>query len=205
MKANSMKTIGKRLTFLILIMCVAVSISAQSYQLSGCVQDENNQPVEVANILLKQAKDSTYLTGMLTDAQGCFTFTQPKGEYLLHITLIGCEDIYLPVSLQGNKNVGMLTLKSSSTFLNEVTVTAARPVIKRLVDRVVFDTHNAIATAGGNALDLLREVQSGKHSFHISPNMPSCCLQTSTDCLLHDSHYVFLSNPPIAHSSIHKE
>ena len=143
-----MKTIGKRLTFLILIMCVAVSISAQSYQLSGCVQDENNQPVEVANILLKQAKDSTYLTGMLTDAQGCFTFTQPKGEYLLHITLIGCEDIYLPVSLQGNKNVGMLTLKSSSTFLNEVTVTAARPVIKRLVDRVVFDTHNAIATAG---------------------------------------------------------
>ena len=67
MKANSMKTIGKRLTFLILIMCVAVSISAQSYQLSGCVQDENNQPVEVANILLKQAKDSTYLTGMLTD------------------------------------------------------------------------------------------------------------------------------------------
>lgn len=170
MKANSMKTIGKRLGFLILIMCVAISISAQSYQLSGCVQDENNQPVEVANILLKQAKDSTYLTGMLTDAQGCFTFTQPKGEYLLHITLIGCEDIYLPVSLQGNKNVGMLTLKSSSTFLNEVTVTAARPVIKRLVDRVVFDTHNAIATAGGNALDLLREVPGlrvGQNSIDI--------------------------------------
>lgn len=170
MKANSMKTIGKRLTFLILIMCVAVSISAQSYQLSGCVQDENNQPVEVANILLKQAKDSTYLTGMLTDAQGCFIFTQPKGEYLLHITLIGCEDIYLPVSLQGNKNVGMLTLKSSSTFLNEVTVTAARPVIKRLVDRVVFDTHNAVATAGGNALDLLREVPGlrvGQNSIDI--------------------------------------
>ena len=116
------------------MLCVAVSISAQSYQLSGCVQDENNQPMEVANILLKQAKDSTYITGMLTDAQGCFTFTQPKGKYLLHITLIGCEDIYLPVSLQENKNVGMLTLKSSSTFLNEVTVTAARPVIKRLVD-----------------------------------------------------------------------
>ena len=154
MKANSMKSIGKRLTSLFLMLCVAVSISAQSYQLSGCVQDENNQPMEVANILLRQAKDSTYITGMLTDAQGCFTFTQPKGEYLLHITLIGCEDIYLPVSLQENKNVGMLTLKSSSTFLNEVTVTAARPVIKRLVDRVVFDTHNSIASAGGNALDL---------------------------------------------------
>lgn len=39
MKANSMKSIGKRLTFLFLMLCVAVSISAQSYQLSGCVQD----------------------------------------------------------------------------------------------------------------------------------------------------------------------
>ncbi len=53
MKANSMKSIGRRLTFLFLMLCVAVSISAQSYQLSGCVQDENNQPMEVANILFK--------------------------------------------------------------------------------------------------------------------------------------------------------
>ena len=65
MKANSMKSIGRRLTFLFLMLCVAFSISAQSYQLSGCVQDENNQPMEVANILLKQAKDSTYITGKI--------------------------------------------------------------------------------------------------------------------------------------------
>lgn len=103
-------------------------------------------------------KDSTYITGMLTDTQGCFSFDQPLGEYLLHITLIGSEDLYVPVVLQGNKNVGELTLKSSSALLDEVTVTAARPVIKRLVDRVVFDAHNTIASAGGSALDLLREV-----------------------------------------------
>ncbi len=139
MKVNSMKTIGRRLTCLFFILCAAVStISAQTYQLSGCVQDENNQPVEVANVLLEQAKDSTYVTGMLTDAQGCFSFTQLKGEYQLHITFIGCEDIYLPVSLQGDKNVGILRLKSSSTFLNEVTVTAARPIIIRTMHAVAM-------------------------------------------------------------------
>lgn len=158
MVVNAMNFIGKKLVCLLLIGCGAISLSAQSYQFSGCVQDENHLPVEVANVLLLQAKDSTYIKGMLTDSLGCFAFTQVKGDYLLHITLIGYEGIYLPVSLQGNKNVGMLTLKTSSAFLDEVTVTAARPVIKRLVDRVVFDTHNAIATAGGNALDLLREV-----------------------------------------------
>ena len=99
-----------------------------------------------------------------------FSFDQPLGEYLLHITLIGSEDLYVPVVLRGNKNVGELTLKSSSALLDEVTVTAARPVIKRLVDRVVFDAHNTIASAGGSALDLLREVpglQVGQNSIGI--------------------------------------
>ena len=89
---------------------------------------------------------------------------------MLHITLIGSEDLYVPVVLQRNKNVGELTLKSSSALLDEVTVTAARPVIKRLVDRVVFDAHNTIASAGGSALDLLREVpglQVGQNSIGI--------------------------------------
>ena len=170
MKENLLNNVRKRVMVWVALASMATLLPAQTYRLSGCVQDENRQPVEVANVLLKQAKDSTYITGMLTDTQGCFSFDQPLGEYLLHITLIGSEDLYVPVVLQGNKNVGELTLKSSSALLDEVTVTAARPVIKRLVDRVVFDAHNTIASAGGSALDLLREVpglQVGQNSIGI--------------------------------------
>lgn len=170
MKEKLLNNVRKRVMVWMALASMATFLSAQTYRLSGCVQDENRQPVEVANVLLKQAKDSTYITGMLTDTQGCFSFDQPQGEYLLHITLIGSEDLYVPVVLQGNKNVGELTLKSSSALLDEVTVTAARPVIKRLVDRVVFDAHNTIASAGGSALDLLREVpglQVGQNSIGI--------------------------------------
>lgn len=170
MKENLLNNVRKKVMVWIALASMATFLSAQTYRLSGCVQDENRQPVEVANVLLKQAKDSAYITGMLTDTQGCFSFDQPLGEYLLHITLIGSEDLYVPVVLRGNKNVGELTLKSSSALLDEVTVTAARPVIKRLVDRVVFDAHNTIASAGGSALDLLREVpglQVGQNSIGI--------------------------------------
>ena len=170
MKENLLNNVRKRVMVWMALASMATFLSAQTYRLSGCVQDENRQPVEVANVLLKQAKDSTYITGMLTDTQGCFSFDQPLGEYLLHITLIGSEDLYVPVVLQRNKNVGELTLKSSSALLDEGTVTAARPVIKRLVDRVVFDAHNTIASAGGSALDLLREVpglQVGQNSIGI--------------------------------------
>ena len=82
---------------------MATFLSAQTYRLSGCVQDENRQPVEVANVLLKQAKDSTYITGMLTDTQGCFSFDQPLGEYLLHITLIGSETSTFPLCCKETK------------------------------------------------------------------------------------------------------
>ena len=170
MKEKLLNNVRKRVMVWVALASMATLLPAQTYRLSGCVQDENRQPVEVANVLLKQAKDSTYITGMLTDTQGCFSFDQPLGEYLLHITLIGSEDLYVPVVLQGNKNVGELTLKSSSALLDEVTVTAARPVIKRLVDRVVFDAHNTIVSAGGSALDLLREVpglQVGQNSIGI--------------------------------------
>ena len=170
MKEKLLNNVRKRVMVWVALASMATLLPAQTYRLSGCVQDENRQPVEVANVLLKQAKDSTYITGMLTATQGCFSFDQPLGEYLLHITLIGSEDLYVPVVLQGNKNVGELTLKSSSALLDEVTVTAARPVIKRLVDRVVFDAHNTIASAGGSALDLLREVpglQVGQNSIGI--------------------------------------
>lgn len=170
MKENLLNNVRKKVMVWMALASMATFLSAQTYRLSGCVQDENRQPVEVANVLLKQAKDSAYITGMLTDTQGCFSFGQPLGEYLLHITLIGSEDLYVPVVLRGNKNVGELTLKSSSALLDEVTVTAARPVIKRLVDRVVFDAHNTIVSAGGSALDLLREVpglQVGQNSIGI--------------------------------------
>lgn len=42
--------------------------------------------------------------------------------------------------------------------MSEVTVTAAKPVIRREIDRVVFDAGNSIASVGGNALDLLHDV-----------------------------------------------
>ena len=84
MKENLLNNVRKKVMVWMALASMATFLSAQTYRLSGCVQDENRQPVEVANVLLKQAKDSTYITGMLTDTQGCFSFDQPLGEYLAH-------------------------------------------------------------------------------------------------------------------------
>ena len=77
MKEKLLNNVRKRVMVWVALASMATLLPAQTYRLSGCVQDENRQPVEVANVLLKQAKDSTYITGMLTDTQGCFSFDQP--------------------------------------------------------------------------------------------------------------------------------
>ena len=96
MKENLLNNVRKKVVVWMALASMATFLSAQTYRLSGCVQDENRQPVEVANVLLKQAKDSAYITGMLTDTQGCFSFDQPLGEYLLHITPVSYTHLTLP-------------------------------------------------------------------------------------------------------------
>ena len=75
MKEKLLNNVRKRVMVWVALASMATLLPAQTYRLSGCVQDENRQPVEVANVLLKQAKDSAYITGMLTDTQGCFPLT----------------------------------------------------------------------------------------------------------------------------------
>ena len=155
-----MKTLlRKRLVSLfVLLCCTWGTITAQTYRLSGCVKDETGTPVEVANVILLHSTDSMYQDGMITDTNGCFQLQEPKGNYLLRVTLLGYQDLSLPLTLSKDTDLGSLVLKNLSIAMSEVTVTAAKPVIRREIDRVVFDAGNSIASVGGNALDLLHDV-----------------------------------------------
>ena len=96
-----MKTLlRKRLVSLfVLLCCTWGTITAQTYRLSGCVKDETGTPVEVANVILLHSTDSMYQDGMITDTNGCFQLQEPKGNYLLRVTLLGYQDLSLPLTL----------------------------------------------------------------------------------------------------------
>ena len=160
----------KRLLNLFLLAGIWGTVMGQSYQLSGCIKDETGTPVEVANVLLLQAADSTYKDGMITDVQGKFLLKEPQGDYILRINLMGYETLFHRVKLTQDMQLGDLLLKNSTVVMDGVTVTAAKPVIKREIDRVVFDAGNSLASVGGSAFDLLRDVPGlnvGQNSIEI--------------------------------------
>ena len=55
MKEKLLNNVRKRVMVWVALASMATLLPAQTYRLSGCVQDENRLPVEVANVLLKQA------------------------------------------------------------------------------------------------------------------------------------------------------
>ena len=156
-------------TILLILVSILItgnlSANEPPRQVSGCITDEKGETLPYANILVKGTTHGT-----ASDLDGNYRLVIPKpGEYRLLIKYAGFAPFEQRVFLSGDTTINF-RLKEDALNLNEVTVTAARPVIKRLVDRVVFDTHNAIATAGGNALDLLREVPGlrvGQNSIDI--------------------------------------
>ena len=160
---------AKRISFIVFISLCITTLCAQTYQLTGCVKDEKQTAIEVANVILLQATDSTYQNGVITDMNGCFTMNESQGEYILQLSLLGYQDLLISISLNKDINLGELTLTESSLALNAVTVTGSKPIIKREADRIIFDAGNSIASVGGNALDLLRDVPGLK----VDPNSVS--------------------------------
>ncbi|MCC4212222.1 outer membrane beta-barrel family protein [Leeuwenhoekiella parthenopeia] len=132
-------------------------LSAQSLSLDGLVQNSEQNPVPFTNVLLLKAADSTFVSGFVTNEEGLFKFEDlTTGNYLLKASFVGYEDAYSdPFELQQSLSLKALVLKESPQFLNEVTVTARRPIIQRKVDRLIFDVENT-AISSGTTFDILK-------------------------------------------------
>lgn len=123
----------KRNLLLLCLLCLIATnrLSAQTqtdtdrYSLYGQIKDTDGSPVELANIALLSAADSTYLQGTCSRADGTFTLPgTPPGRYLLQVSCIGYETQLL--SSDGITAV-VCILPPASYTLQEAGVTARRP------------------------------------------------------------------------------
>jgi outer membrane receptor protein involved in Fe transport len=154
----------------------------------GKVVDASNKGIDAASVtLVQQHRDSGATTGkeviaggMLTTANGEFSIENVPalGRYTLRITGIGYKTVEQPVSFQvGNRNggnnnsaamlealdkdLGNIRLDIDDKVLGNVTVsTTARPLLQLGIDRKVFNVDKNIVSAGGTAVDVMKNVPS---------------------------------------------
>lgn len=143
------------LSFTSLLCLTAFSLMAQ-YSISGKILNEKNEPIAFANILLLESKDSSFVSGIVSDESGSFeTDKFTAGDYLLKISFLGYKDLYQNVKLSENLYLEEIFLEEESALLEMVTVSERRTIISKKIDRLVFDVENSSKASQGDALDLL--------------------------------------------------
>ena len=98
---------------------------AKAIEIRGKVMNEKNEPMPYCNVLLL-ASDSTFVNGCVTQADGSFLMLGEEGvPYSLRASYIGYATATQTI---GSKN--LIQLLPDSQALEEVTITAERPLIE---------------------------------------------------------------------------
>lgn len=127
--------------------------------ISGNLQNSDSEPIEFANVLLMNTKDSSFVTSAMSDEDGGFLMKAPKGEYFIHATLIGYQDLISPAfDLQNDKELGALSMEVFATTLETAVVTAKKQFLEQKAGKMIVNVANSIAGQNGSTLDLLKKV-----------------------------------------------
>ena len=144
----------KALIFTILAICMAAN-AASARDISGKVTGENDTPLDFVNVVLY--RDSTYLTGTVTDRDGLFAIsTDAYCDLKARISYLGYEASELPVPASGD--MGIINLTPATTELGEVTVCAARPSTTMKGNALVTNVEGSSLALAGTANDVLTRV-----------------------------------------------
>ena len=133
----------------------------QQRKIYGSVTDSASKaPIEFATIYLKTDKDSLLKTG-LSKADGKFRFDNLKpAKYRLTITYTGYSEANTTIDLTKDEtgNTGTIYLAKQSKALNEVTITANKPIVQATSDRIIYDMQADPESKSSNVLDMIHKI-----------------------------------------------
>jgi outer membrane receptor protein involved in Fe transport len=143
-----------------------IELSEGTGALVGRVEDEQTEePILFANVLVYEAGTDQLVSGNTTNELGVFVIKDlAYGNYDLEISYLGYDDLRwegLELGEEARINrVGRMRLVVAANELAEVQVTAERSAVEFGLDRRVFNVEKDIASTGGTAEDLLRNIPS---------------------------------------------
>ena len=134
--------------------------SAQLFSISGKIKKETNEPAGNATVVLSARGDSIVLATALSDEQGFFVFEKLRaGYYSLLVTVTAYQSYRLDSISIGQTSIVVpeINLQKETKTLNDVVVSARKPLVTRKNDRTVVNVEAMISAAGSTALDVLEK------------------------------------------------
>ena len=132
----------------------------QNATITGTVKAQDNKPVDAATVSLLKAKDSSIIKIAVTDKFGLFAFEKIKTDnYLLQVDAIGFDKFLKPVKVNDEQttNAVDIQLTTASKTLNNVSVSATRPLVETKIDKTVVNVDASPTNTGLSALEVLEK------------------------------------------------
>ncbi|MBK0382016.1 TonB-dependent receptor [Pedobacter sp. SD-b] len=154
-----------RLTCTALFLLFSRFVFAQNATISGKVEDtSNHSALSYVSIGLYKSADSSLVTGTLSKDDGSFSIAkQLPGTYYLKIQFMGYNTSITPqfsINKNENKQMGLIGVKPTSTFLKEIAVTGKRAGNLNKIDKQTYRADQFEAAKGGSAVDVLKNLPS---------------------------------------------
>lgn len=143
---------------LLLILLTLTSVFAHAQQVNGLARDENGTPLNGATVSL--IKDSSVIKLAVTRADGAYNFSGIKeGRYKIMVSYVGYKPAISAVFSLASAGITIPELKLARmpAGLNNVTVTARKPMVEVKADKTILNIEGTINAVGTNALELLRK------------------------------------------------
>ncbi len=133
--------------------------------ISGLVKDgASGDPIQTATVAVWSARDSSLVTGAVTDPEGGFNIQGlAPGRYYVEVSFIGYETKRVDeveVARGRPATLGSILLRPDTAVLGEVQVTGERDYMEFRIDRTVYNVEDQPITSGGSATDVLRNIPS---------------------------------------------
>ena len=133
----------RRRCILAFLGALALVFSARAQKIQGKVLDTEGAPVAGATVVLQKDVDSSMVKGSVTDKAGAYSFEGiATGSYRIAVTAATYRSVYSPVFSVGsgeNKTMETLRFTEKEVQLNNVTVTAQKPLYEQRMDRMVIN------------------------------------------------------------------
>jgi len=147
-----------RKLFLLFATIIALAVNAQ--QISGVAKDADGKFLNGATVSLLRDTGRAIVKYTVTKDNGAYLFDNVKpGKYRVSASHVGFTPTVSSVfELNGgNASAPDLKLAKASGQMNNVTVTATKPIVEVKADKTVLNVEGTINAVGSDALELLRK------------------------------------------------
>ena len=153
------------LAFILPFLFFSNAHAQTSATVSGIVKDKKSKTfLPFVNVVLKKAKDSSFVGGTVTNEEGRFNLSKVNaGNYILEFAYIGyaskSQSLFIG-NLNAYLDLQTIEIEENSTALQEVIVSQNATQIIEKMDKKIFSLKNNLSQSGGSVLQAMQNLPS---------------------------------------------